>query len=133
LLLRLRLGLLELIDGSCIKRGGEGADFGVVDLEKFIGLGGRDDTARFEQNDARGEPAGFAQIVSDEDDRFAKATRDVREFALHLGACDGIEGAEGLVHEQDRRVGGEGARDTDTLTLASRELVGATVGELGWF
>ena len=66
--------------------------------QEFVGRRGRDDAARLEQHDARGEPAGFAQIVGDEDDRLAEAASDVAEFALHLGARDGIERAERLVH-----------------------------------
>src|SRR6266404_152913 len=103
----------------------------MIDAGKFLGRGGSDDAAFFEKDDARGEKQRFAKIVSDEDDGFAEAAGEGAEFALKLGAGDGIEGAEGLVHEEDGRVGGEGAGDTDALALAARELVRAAVTVFG--
>ena len=78
-----------------------------------------------EKNDAGGEAAGFAQIVGDEDDRLAEPARDVAEFALHFGARDGVESAEGLVHQQNRRISGECTGHADALALAAGELIRA--------
>ena len=47
----------------------------------------------------------------------------VAQHVLHLGAGERIERAEGLVHQEDRRVGGEGAGQADALALASGELM----------
>ena len=44
------------------------------------------------------------------------------ELALQLGAHDRVDGAERLVHQQHRRVGGEGPGDADALLLAAGEL-----------
>src|SRR5712691_6754148 len=67
--------------------------------------------------------------MRNKNDCFAQTVRESTEFALELGAGDGIERAEGLVHEQNRRVGGEGAGDADALTLAAGEFAGAAAGE----
>ncbi len=93
----------------------------MVEAEKFLRGGAGDDAAGFKQDDARGEEKRFAQIVGDEDNGFAEAAGEGAEFALELGASDGIKRAEGLIHEQDGRIGGEGARDADALTLATGE------------
>jgi len=91
----------------------------VVKVKKFLRRGAGNNAAGFEQDNAGGKEQRFAQIVSDEDDSFAEAAGEGAEFALELGAGDGIKRAEGLVHEQDGRIGGEGAGDADALTLAA--------------
>jgi hypothetical protein len=101
----------------------------VVKVKKFLRRGVGDDAAGFEQNNARGEEQRFAQIVSDEDDSFAEAASEGAEFALELGAGDGIERAEGLVHQKDGRIGGESARDADALALASGKFARAAMRE----
>ena len=47
---------------------------------------------------------------------------DAAELAVQLRARDRIERAERLVHQQDRRIGGQRARDADALPLAARQL-----------
>ncbi len=59
------------------------------------------------------------------------AGEEVFEHGLHLGAGDGVEGAEGLVHEQDGGVVGEGAGEADALALAAAELPGVAGAEVG--
>ncbi len=101
----------------------------MVKAEEFLRCGAGDDAAGFEEDDARGEEQGFAQIVGDEDDGLAKAAGEGAEFALKLGAGDGIKCAEGLVHEQDGRIGGKGAGDANALTLTAGEFAGAAMSE----
>ena len=91
----------------------------MVEAEKFLRGGAGDDAAGFKQDDARGEEKRFAQIVGDEDNGFAEAAGEGAEFALEFGAGDGIKRAEGLVHQKDGRIGGEGTSDADTLALAA--------------
>src|SRR3989442_9403062 len=67
--------------------------------------------------------------MCDKNDCFAEATGESAELALELGAGDGVERAEGLVHKENRRVGGEGAGDAYALALAAREFAGAAAGE----
>ncbi len=102
----------------------------MVDAKEFIGRGGRDDAARFEQDDARREAAGFAEVVGYEHDGLAEASSDVRELALHFGTCNRIESAEWLVHQKYGRIGGQSACDADALTLSTGELIGTTIREL---
>src|SRR5712692_4107833 len=93
----------------------------MIKAQEFLWRSSGDDAAGFEQDDAGSEEQRFAQIVSDEHDGLAEAAGQGAEFALELGAGDGIERAEGLVHQKDGRIGGEGARDADALTLATGE------------
>ena len=51
----------------------------------------------------------FADIVGDEDDGLAQLFLEPLELTSQLGAGDGIERAERLVHQQHGRLGGQGA------------------------
>jgi len=102
----------------------------MIEAEEFLRRGESNEAAGFEKGDARGEEKRFANIVRDEDNGFAEAACQRAEFALKLGAGDGIERAEWLVHEEDGRVGGEGARDFDALALDTGELAGTAFGNL---
>ena len=61
---------------------------------------------------------------------FGERLLEPEELVLESFPDDGVDGPERLVHEHDRRVGGEGPGDPDALPLASRELdrVAARVG-----
>lgn len=72
------------------------------------------------QRDASGKKEGLANVVRDENDGFLETACKGDEFALKLGAGDGVEGAEGFVHKKDRRISSERTSDTDALTLAAR-------------
>src|SRR5712664_3965273 len=113
--------------GERSKRRGEGSDFGMIDAGKFLRRGVSDDSAIFEKNDARGEKERFAKVVGDKDDGFAETAGEGAEFPLKLGAGDGIESAERLVHEENGRIGGKGASDADALTLAAGEFVRSAI------
>ena len=66
----------------------------------------------------------LADVVRHEDDGRAAARFWMRrELAPELGARDRIERAERLVHQQDRRIDRQRARDADPLPLAARQLV----------
>ncbi len=101
----------------------------MVEAKKFLRRSAGNDAAGLQQHDARSEEQSFTQIMRDKNDCFAEATGESAEFALELGAGDGIERAEGLVHKENRRVGGEGAGHADALALAAREFAGAAAGE----
>ena len=101
----------------------------MVEVKKFLRRSAGNDAAAFEQHDARCEKQGFAQIVRDEDDGFAKAAGERREFTLEFRAGDGIERAEWFVHQENRWIGRKGASNADALTLSARELAGVAVGK----
>jgi hypothetical protein len=77
----------------------------MVEAKEFLRRSAGNDSARFKQDNTRGEKQCFAQIVSDENDRFAESPRQGAEFSLELSAGNGIKRAEGLIHEQDGRIG----------------------------
>ena len=59
----------------------------------------------------------------------ASSRLNARELAPHLGARDRIERAERLVHQQDRRIGRQRARQADALTLPARQFARPARGE----
>ena len=56
---------------------------------------------------------------------------DVEHLILQVGAGDGIDRAEGFVHQEERRIGRHGAGDADALLLATRELARPPLAILG--
>ena len=99
-----------------------GADFGLGGAEELLRREVGEDAAGVEEDDAVGEIEGFVEVVGDEEDGLAEALKQGAHHLLHLEAGEGIERAEGLVHEEDGRVGGEGTGQACTLALAAREL-----------
>ena len=59
----------------------------------------------------------------DEDDGLLQPRLKLQKLVLQLGADQRIERGERLVHEQDRRLGGEGAGQADALLHAARQLM----------
>lgn len=102
----------------------------MIEFKKIPRRGEGNEAARFEERDARTEKESLADVMSNEDDGFIQAAGEGAEFALKLCTGDGIEGAEWLIHEENGRVGSEGARDADTLALAPGELAGMPCGKL---
>jgi hypothetical protein len=101
----------------------------MIEAEEILGRSAGNNAASLQQNDAGSEKKGFAKIVSDKDNGLAKAAGEGAEFALKLGAGDGIECAEGLVHQENGRIGGKSAGHSDALTLAAGKFAGAAMGE----
>ena len=60
--------------------------------------------------------------MGDEDDRLAYGGLQAQELVLEAFAVDGIDGAERLVHEHQRRIARERAGDAHPLALAAGEL-----------
>ena len=54
---------------------------------------------------------------------FFSVCLQLQQLVLQLGADQRIERRERLVHQQDRRLGGEGARQADALLHAARKLM----------
>ena len=104
----------------------------MIDAKKFLRRANGNDAARFEKDDARSEQQRFAEIVSDKDNSFAEPARQGAEFALEFRTRDGIESAEGLVHQENRRIGSESAGNPNALALAAGEFAGAAIGKFGW-
>src|SRR5882672_8703284 len=79
------------------------------------------DAPGMHDRDAVAEAQRFWHVVGDEHDRLAEAALQGLELVLQAAARQGVEGAEGLVHEQERRIRAQGPRQPRPLALASRE------------
>jgi hypothetical protein len=95
----------------------------MIDAGKFLRSSIGDDAAAFQQDYPGSEEQRFAKVVSDEHNRLAQSARESAEFALKLRAGHGIEGAERLVHQEDRRVDSERASNANALALTAGEFV----------
>ena len=73
---------------------------------------------------------GLVDVVGDAHDGLAQLGLDRHQLVLQPLPGDRVDGAEGLVHEDDRRVGGQAAGDADALLLAAGELAGVAVAVL---
>src|SRR5918997_1526463 len=91
----------------------------VVHLEAAVGNEGY----------AVGENDGLLLVVGDEDGGVAALALEAQDEVPHLFPEVGVERAEGLVEEQEPRVGDEGAGERYPLLLAARELLRRAVGE----
>ncbi|MCY1506554.1 hypothetical protein D9M68_408060 [compost metagenome] len=69
--------------------------------------------------------------MGDEEHRFCGASPDLQQQFLHLLAGEGVQRAEGFVHQQHARVGGQGAGDADALLLPAGEFPDAAFVEAG--
>src|SRR5262249_45603985 len=79
--------------------------------------------ARHHQHSVRKEDR-FADSVGDEEHGLLIALPDVEQCRVHFVAGDGVEGAERLVHQEQRGIVDERAADRDPLAHPARELVG---------
>ena len=64
-----------------------------------------------------------------EQDRDPELVAHAEDEVLEIAARLGVDGREGLVHQQDQGLVGEGTRDRDALLHPSRELPGIVVDE----
>jgi hypothetical protein len=103
----------------------------MVEAEKILRRPEGDQASRLEKCDALAEEKGFTNVVCDEDNSLIEAASQGAEFALKFGAGDGIESAKWLIHEQDGRIGCEGARDSHALALATRKFAWMPSGKFG--
>ena len=73
---------------------------------------------------------GQAQIVRDHQHGAAKGLVEVAQQLEHLGRRAAVKVARGLVGQQQRRLGHQGAGHGHALLLPARELVGALLRQL---
>ena len=74
----------------------------------------------------------LVHVVGDEDDGLVQLLLKPQQLVLKLGTGDGVQGAEGLVHEDDLRVHSEGTSHANALLLAAGQLGGVAVQILIW-
>src|SRR3974390_3533301 len=80
-------------------------------------------------DDAVGEIDRFGDVVRHVDHRLLRLAPHVRQEPLHLVTRQSVERGEGLVHQQHRRIVGEGTRDRDALLHAAGGGVRIRIGE----
>ena len=82
-----------------------------------------------QHDDPVGQAGRLPHVVGDEEHRAAGVAPDALELVVHDVAGHGVEGAEGLVHEQDVALLGQRAGQGHALAHAARELVGLAILE----
>src|SRR5437899_8362820 len=82
-----------------------------------------------EERDPLSEAYRLPDVVGHEDHRQAGLPPQPLELVVEQVPRHRVERSEGLVHEQDLRLLGEGAGQGDPLAHPSRQLVGALAGE----
>ena len=85
----------------------------------------------FEDDDAVGEGVGVDGIVGDEQADAVEGGEVAAQVAANVAASAGVEGGEGLVEQEQARLGGQGAGEGDALRLAAGQGAGAVVGVVG--
>ena len=94
-------------------RGGEQVLRRVVLLQHAAAAEHRDPVAEFDR---------LVDVVGDEHDRLVQFGLQPLHLGLQVVADHGIDGAERLVHQQDRRIGRQRPGDTDALLLPAGQL-----------
>ena len=112
---RRRLGELGLVQ----------AHIGPAHLQQFVVRARFDDAARLHHEDGVGVADGGEPVG---DDEAGAAGAQVGHGVLDEGLGAGVDGRGGLVEDEDRRLGEEGAGDGEELAFAGAE-VGAVLVE----
>ncbi len=92
-------------------------------MEDFPWRADLDQLAVLEDRDAVADAYRLVEVVGDEDDGLVQGFLQFQQLVLHVRADQRVEGAEGLVHENDLGVGGQRAGQADTLAHAAGKLV----------
>src|SRR5580704_7147305 len=85
-----------------------------INTPEFTGL---------DQSDPGAEQQGLADVVRHDYDGFLEPLFEVVKFPANLSAGERVERAEGLIHQQNLRVGGKRPRHTDSLALSTGKLM----------
>ena len=83
--------------------------------------------AVFNEADLGGQGHGLHLVVGDIDEGRTGLHVEALELIAHLQAQLGVQIGQGLIHEQHRGLGGQGAGDGHPLLLAAGELCGVAV------
>jgi hypothetical protein len=71
-------------------------------------------------------------IMGDENDSLSDPRLEINELVLKLLSGDGVQSAEGLIHEDNRGIGGKGSGHTNPLLLPPTQPGRKTDSELLW-
>ena len=95
------------------------------DLHRRVVL--REPAALAQDRDAVADLDRLVDVVRDEDDRLANLLLEAEELVLQTCSHNGVDRSERLVHQHQRRVGRERAREADALALTTGKLRGETL------
>ena len=82
-----------------------------------------DDPPAFHDGNARADLGRFIEVMADEDDGAVKLALQLQQLILQPVTDQRVQRREGLVHQQDRRIGGKGAGKANALLHAAGQLV----------
>src|SRR6185436_10958494 len=77
-----------------------------------------------------GQSNRLVDVMRDDHHGLPQALLQIVKLVLESPAGQRVERGEGLVHQQDRRIGRERARQTDALSLTAAQLHGIAAFEL---
>ena len=75
------------------------------------------------------EQKGLVNVMRHKHDRFSEFPLQAQQLLLQFRPHNGVNGAEGLIHEQNVGIDREAARHSDSLLLAAGELTRVPVGK----
>ena len=78
---------------------------------------------RGKKQDSIAQTNRFADVVGDKDNGFAARFPNALEVAIELLAGEGVEGGEGLIHQEDAWIRGESSGQSDALFHSPGKLV----------
>ncbi len=105
--------------GLTSRRSQQFADIGIIAPRQLFGCSLRDQSARLHHGNPVGQQHGLSHVVRDHDRRQSQFGMKCFVVVAQRIARQRIERAERFVHQHDLRSCGEGARNTDALTLSS--------------
>jgi hypothetical protein len=98
-----------------------GDSAGAGALENFLTGPNLEDVAIVEDSDTVREEVSLTEVVGDEEDSEAEFGAQTEELLAHRSAKRVVEGAEGLIEEEQRSFAGNGSGERDALTLSAGE------------
>src|SRR3990170_585427 len=119
--------VVEVLEARAEPPGGDRAGPGEVEGHQRLDAAG----PRRENGDAVGHGDGLEEVVGDEDHGLPVPLPDPEELFLEDELGLGVEGAEGLVHQEDVGIPGEGPRERDALAHPLGELARVASLEAG--
>jgi hypothetical protein len=85
---------------------------------------------RCEDHDAIAHVNGFVDIVSYQQNSGPASLPEAQDLILHAHAREGVEGAQGLIQQQNLRVIDQGTRQSYALSHAAGKVVRERIGKL---
>ncbi len=98
--------------------------------QQLVRAGALDNFPLTENGDTVAQLQGFIDIVADQHHGFLQLALHLQKLVLDHFTVDGVHRAEGLIHQQHRRISRQRADHADTLLLAAGHLARIAVEKL---